>query len=164
MTIDYRGEVTCGCGKPGCIESLAAGPALARAAQKVVTADPKGSASLLKFADGDVDSITGEIVIRAARSGDATAVRILQDTIGYLAVWIGNMIDLLEPDVIVVGGGMGAALKPWLADIQRESLRWTINRRAKEIPLVPAHYGADAGLAGSAALWLQGNSAHPATK
>jgi len=82
----------------------------------------------------------------------------------YLGVWIGNMIDLLEPDVIVVGGGMGAALKPWLDDVKQSSLRWTINRRADQIPLMAAHYGADAGLAGSAALWLQPEAAHPAAK
>lgn len=164
MTIDYRGEICCGCGKPGCIESLAAGPALARAGQKLIAADPKGSASLLKFAGGDAASITGEIVIRAAHSGDAAASRLLKDTILHLGVWIGNMIDLLEPDAIVVGGGMGAALQPWLEEIKRDAVRWTINGRAGEIPLVPAHYGADAGLAGSAALWLQGNSAHPATR
>src|SRR5262249_2910140 len=157
-------ETTCGCGKPGCIESLAAGPALARAAQKIAAADSKGSASLLRFAGGDIASITGEVVIRAAQAGATAATSILKDTISHLGVWIGNMIDLLEPDVIVVGGGMGAALAPWLEEIKRESVRWTINGRANEIPLVPAHYGADAGLAGSAALWLQGNSAHPATK
>jgi len=164
MTIDYRGEPICGCGKPGCIESLAAGPALVRSAQKRVAADKNGASSFMKFVGGDPAAITGESVIRAAQAGEPIAVQVLKDTIGYLGVWIGNMIDLLEPDVIVVGGGMGAAMKPWLSDIQRESLRWTINRRAQEIPLVPAHYGADAGLAGSAALWLQADAAHPATK
>jgi glucokinase len=164
MTIDYRGEVMCGCGKPGCIESLAAGPALARRAQKLVDADPKAAASLLRFADGNAAAITGEIVIRAAQAGDAIACRLINDTVIYLGVWIGNMIDLMEPDVIVVGGGMGSALKPWLDDIKKASLRWTINRRANEIPLLAAQYGADAGLAGSAALWLQANSTQAATK
>jgi glucokinase len=164
MTIDYRGEIACGCGKPGCIESLAAGPALARAAQKLVADDPKAGASLLKLADGKVTSVTGETVIRAAQAGDPLAVGLLGETVTYLGVWIGNMIDLMEPDVIVMGGGMGAALKPWLGDIQTASSRWTINRRASEIPLVAAHYGADAGLAGSAALWLQAGATRSATK
>lgn len=164
MTIDYRGEVVCGCGKAGCIESLAAGPALARRAQKMVAADPKAAASLLEFSDGNASAITGEVVIRAAQAGDPIGVRLIHDTVMYLGVWIGNMIDLMEPDVIVVGGGMGSALKPWLEEIKNASLPWTINRRAKEIPFVAAHYGADAGLAGSAALWLQANSTQSATK
>jgi glucokinase len=118
----------------------------------------------LKLADGKVTSVTGETVIRSAQAGDPLAVGLLGKTVTYLGVWIGNMIDLMEPDVIVMGGGMGAALKPWLGDIQTASSRWTINRRASEIPLVAAHYGADAGLAGSAALWLQAGATRSATK
>ena len=164
MTIDYRGEAICGCGKPGCIESLAAGPALARRAHSLIAENPNSAASFLKFANGDDQAITAEVVIRAAQAGDPLALRLIKVTVMYLGVWIGNMIDLIEPDVIVVGGGMGAALKPWLDDVKQASLRWTINRRADQIPLVAAHYGADAGLAGSAALWLQADAAHPAAK
>jgi glucokinase len=70
------------------------------------------------------------------------------------AVWLGNTIDMLEPEVIVIGGGVGAAIQGLFPSIQSQAAIWSINSLAGEIPLVPAKYGADAGIVGSAALWL----------
>ena len=69
-----------------------------------------------------------------------------------LAVWLGNIIDLLEPDVIIVGGGVAAVLQPFFSDIKSRLPQWSVNSRCLEIPLVPAHYGANSGIAGGAAL------------
>jgi glucokinase len=156
MTIDFRGPVLCGCGKPGCIEGIASGPAIANAARKAACADPQRARLLLDLAHGDIGSITTEVVLDAVHQKDPLATETLQQTFLALGVWIGNMIDLVEPDVIVFGGGVGTGIARWLDDVAREACRWTINSRASEIRFLPAKYGADAGLAGSAALWLKG--------
>jgi glucokinase len=72
-----------------------------------------------------------------------------------LSVFLGNIIDLLEPDVIVVGGGVAAVLKPFFDDIRNRIPDWCVNSRNREIPLVSAHYGASSGIAGGAALCRQ---------
>ena len=69
-----------------------------------------------------------------------------------LTVWLGTIVDLLEPDVMIVGGGVAAMLQPFFGEIHDQLPRWCVNSHSQEIPLVSAHYGADAGIAGGAAL------------
>ena len=107
---------------------------------------------ILEFAGGKLDRISSEMVGKAYAAGDSVAQEILRDTAFYLAVWLGNIIDLLEPDVIIIGGGAGAMLRPFFAEIQERLPSWCVNSQCQEIPLLPAHYGADAGIAGGAAL------------
>ena len=89
---------------------------------------------------------------KAFAAGDPLARKILQETVELLAPWLGNVVDLLDPDVLVIGGGVAAMLKPFFADLKQLLPRWCVNPRVAEIPLVMAHYGADAGIAGGAAL------------
>jgi len=84
--------------------------------------------------------------------GDAVARETLLETVDLLALWLGNMVDLLEPDVMVMGGGVAAMLQPLFEEIRERLPRYCINSRCGEIPLVMARYGADAGIAGGAAL------------
>ena len=91
ITIDYRGP-RCGCGKLGCIETLASGPAIARRASELIAAG-RGSA-ILEQAGGHLDRITGEMVGRAYAAGDLLAKEVLQDTAMFLTVWLGNIVDL----------------------------------------------------------------------
>ena len=76
----------------------------------------------------------------------------MEETSFLLTVWLGNIVDLLEPECIVVGGGLAELMSSFFADISKNLPRWAINQRAGEIPLVMARYGADAGIAGAAAL------------
>jgi glucokinase len=88
-------------------------------------------------------------------AGDPLAKEILGETVELLAVWLGNIVDVLDPDVIVMGGGVAAMLNPLFDRIKTLLPRWCVNPRAAEIPLLMAHYGADAGIAGGAALCAQ---------
>jgi glucokinase len=155
MCIDYRGPKYCACGKRGCVEGLVSGTGIARRARERATADPTLGAKLVELAGGNVDGITGETIGQAWREGDPLATQILQDTADILAVWLGNVIDLLEPEVVVIGGGVSELIHDWLEHVRTEVCRWSINGRAQEIPIVTAKYGADAGIAGAAALSLQ---------
>jgi glucokinase len=154
VTIDYRGPV-CSCGKRGCIEVLAAGPAIAMRARAHVAAEPARGAVLLGLALGKTEAVTSEMVSKAYAAGDGLAREILHETAELLAVWLGNIVDLFDPDVLVVGGGAAAMLNPFFGEIKRLLPGWCVNPRASEIPLLLAHYGADAGIAGGAALFSQ---------
>jgi glucokinase len=151
VSIDYRGPV-CGCGKRGCIEALAAGPAIAARARSKLGAEPSRRSSILDLAQGNLAAVTSDMVGRAYAAGDPLAEEILHETVEFLAAWLGNIVDMLDPDVIVMGGGVAAMLKPFFDEIKQRLPRWCVNPRAAEIPLLMAHYGADAGIAGGAAL------------
>jgi glucokinase len=151
VSIDYRGPV-CNCGKRGCIEVLASGPAIGARARAKLEAEPSRASKLHEFAQGNVSSVTSETVGRAYAAEDAMAREILDETAHLLTCWLGNIVDLLDPDVIVMGGGVAAMLRPFFAEISETLPKWCVNPRAREIPLLMAHYGADAGIAGGAAL------------
>jgi glucokinase len=150
QSIDYHGPI-CSCGKRGCIEVLAAGPAIgARARAKLEAGSIRSS--ILELAKGNLSAVTSELVGQAYAAGDPLARDILQETVETLTPWLGNIVDLLDPDVLVMGGGVAAMLKPFFDEIKNHLPSWCVNPRASEIPLLMAHYGADAGIAGGAAL------------
>ncbi|MGB6675396.1 MAG: ROK family protein [Terriglobales bacterium] len=151
MSIDYNGP-RCGCGKPGCIEILAAGPAIARRARAKLAADQSSGSKILDRAKGNIDAVTSEMVGHAYAAGDPLAKEILQETVKLLALWLSNIVDLLEPDVMIIGGGVAAMLNPFFGDLSKWLVEYCVNSRSQEIPLLKAYYGADAGIAGGAAL------------
>ena len=151
VSIDYRGPV-CHCGKLGCIEILAAGPAIGARARTKIISDPQQSSAISELVEGRIEQITSEHVAKAYAMGDPLAKEVLLDTVAVLTPWLGNIVDILDPDVIVMGGGVAAMLKPFFGEIAALLPRWCVNPRASEIPLLMAHYGADAGIAGGAAL------------
>jgi glucokinase len=149
MSIDYKGP-RCACGKPGCIEILASGPAIARRARAKL--ESGRASSLLDLAGGNLDRLTSKMVGQAVAAGDAVASEVLQETVELLSFWFGNIVDLLEPDVMIVGGGVSAMLQPYLGQIHDRMQACSVNQRCHEIPLVLARYGEDSGVAGGAAL------------
>ena len=156
MSIDFRGDVNCNCGKPGCIESIAAGPGIARRARVKVASNVKKGRALLNLAKGDVSAITSECVGRGWKSGDPISTSILQETATALSAWFGNIIDLLDPEIVVVGGGLGELISNFFGDIRAQLPKYCINQRCSRIPLKLARYGPDSGIAGGAALCLRG--------
>src|SRR5579859_1556581 len=156
VTIDYNGP-KCGCGKRGCIEALCSGPAIARrATERLVesqrTVSLGAESKMVALAGGHVDDVTAEIVAEAFRQGDALAIDVLRDTADFLAIWAGNVIDLLEPDVFIFGGGVAQLMSSFFSRIREKLLDWCVNQRSAEMPILLAKYGSDAGIAGAAAL------------
>jgi glucokinase len=148
MTIDFLGP-KCPCGKRGCIEALASGPNIVRMAQGRLAGAVESR--ILRLA-GSLDQVRCEHVGQAFREGDTVATEVLTATAQMLTVWLGNIVDLLEPDVMVVGGGVAELMSSFFASISKNLPDWAINQRASEIPLVMARYGADAGIAGAGAI------------
>jgi glucokinase len=158
VTIDYRGGKYCNCGKPGCVEPLVSGTGIARRAREKARAAGSVAKPLIELAGGNIDNITGEIVGKSWRAGDPLATEILEETADILAVWLGNIIDLLEPEVIVIGGGVSELMEGWFDHVRHQVPQWSVNQRANEIPIIIAKYRSDAGIAGAAALCLQATS------
>jgi glucokinase len=149
MGVDAHGPL-CPCGKHGCIEVLASGPAIARRAREKLAHHPESV--LLDMAGGNLLGVTGEMVAKAYAAGDAVAKETLQETLDLLAYWLGNIVDLLEPDIIVIGGGVSTMLAPFLDEIRGRWKGACLNPYPQDIPVVLAHYKEDAGIAGAAAL------------
>jgi glucokinase len=153
MVVNFNGP-KCSCGKSGCIETFAAGPAIARRAQEAIQASPLEGKGLLETVGGDLSEIRSETVAHAWESGDPLATKILEETVDTLAIWFGNIIDLIEPDVIVVGGGISGLIAKWFPRLREQTALWCNNPHCHEISFVEAKYGADSGIAGAAAVCL----------
>ncbi len=152
VTIDYSGP-RCGCGKRGCIEALCSGPAIAQRARARLAEASHETSLMLALVGGTPEHVRAETVADAFYQGDSLAAEVLRATADLLTVWLGNVIDLLEPDVIIFGGGIAGVMSAYFGHIREELPRWSINQRCAEIPLLVGKYGSDAGIAGAAALY-----------
>ncbi len=153
MTIDVHGPL-CGCGKRGCIEMYSSGTAVARNARAAMASSRNRARKILRLAGGAIENVTGETVSAAARAGDALANELLEAAADSLGIWFGGIIDLLEPEMIVVGGGFGRVMMGYERRIRNLLKIWAINPNRKSVKIVNAHFQAQSALVGAAALWL----------
>lgn len=155
VSIDYRSPFRCGCGTLGCIEALAAGPGMARRARVFLEQEHSMPSLLRDATHGHLGQITPEMIAKAVRAGDHVAKLILDETGFYLGVWLAGMITLLDPEAIVIGGGVARIGKPLFDKIRETIPQYTINRRfAAKTPLLPAKLQKNVGVFGAAALLL----------
>lgn len=153
VCVDYRSPYRCGCGTLGCIEALASGPAMVRRAL-VELEQQHAVASTLRPAAAS-GTLSPEIIAEAARKGDAIARTVLDETGFYLGVWLGGMISLLDPEAVVIGGGVARIGRPLFSKISSTIARYTINPKiAAQIPLLPAKLRQNVGVYGAAGLFL----------
>jgi glucokinase len=147
------GGPLCGCGNRGCWEQVASGLAIARAGGRAVTDDP-GSA-IARLAAGDPRRATGSLVTAAAREGDEVAVAILARVGRRLGEGVAGLVNVLDPEIVVIGGGVGETGDLLFRPL-RESFLATVEGAdvRPEVPIVPAHLGNDAGAIGAALLAL----------
>lgn len=143
----------CGCGLRGCWERYASGTALVHEARELASVSPVQGARLLELAGGDAEAITGLHVTQAAREGDAAAIEVF-DTVGrWLGHGIADMVAALDPEVIVLAGGVSEAGELLRAPAQRTFEK---NLTAKAFRVVPqirlATLGNAAGMVGAADL------------
>jgi|FaiFalDrversion3_1042247.scaffolds.fasta_scaffold01143_2 glucokinase len=147
LTVDPLGPL-CPCGRRGHLEGIAAGRAIARAAREALG---RGEPSVL----GGQPEITARMVAEAARNGDALARRVLERAAGMMGLAVGSMLNLLNPEVVVIGGGVA---RSW--DLVEGPLVEAARRSAFAVPfqaarIVPGALGDDAGLVGAAYIALQ---------
>ncbi|MEO8423295.1 MAG: ROK family protein [Actinomycetota bacterium] len=144
----------CGCGNRGCWEQLASGQAVTRAGRAAVQ---KGAeTALVELTAGDQNRVTGPMVTHAARDGDAVSIAILADVGHWLGVGIGGLVNILDPEIVVMAGGVVEA-GDLLLDPARAAYRETVEaaEMRPDVPLVMAAFGNHAGVVGAAALVLE---------
>ncbi|MFC1860094.1 ROK family protein [Chloroflexota bacterium] len=152
MTIDVNGP-RCECGNNGCLEMLASGTAIAREAVKRIR-QGEGS-SLIEMVEGKIENITAEKVSMAAKDGDVLASEIIMTAATYLGVGIANLVNIFNPEMIIIGGGVAK-----MGDLLLNPARRVIKERAFQLPaqtvqIVTAQLGNDAGLVGAAVFAFQ---------
>ncbi len=145
----------CGCGQPGHLEALASGPSIARRARERLAAG--ASSTIGQYREGGND-VTGKSVTDAARHGDKLALELLREAATYIGLGLVNLIHILEPQRILLGGGVSQA-----GELLFETVRQTVHDRVmspvyKGVEIQPAALGADVGLMGAVALVLEQSS------
>lgn len=129
----------------GAFEGKNAGPGIARRAAAALAAGPTGRSSL------SVPAPSARDVVAAAAAGDVIAGRVIAETVDSLALALGNISCVLNPQRIIIGGAVGLGLAPWHAALQERLVG-----RVPHVPeIVPAALGVDAGLYGALALALE---------
>jgi len=148
MVVDPNGP-PCPCGRRGCWERYASGSGLGRMGREA--AEAGRSPRLVELAGGDPEAVRGEHVTTAAAEGDEGALGVCRDFGWWAALGIANLIDLLDPEIVVIGGGLVDAgellLRPIRDAIGSQVLSWA---HRPDVPVVPATLGADAGAIGAA--------------
>jgi len=136
----------CGCGNRGCLEAIAAGAAIGRRAEAVL----KGNT----FGDTLSKPITAATVADAARTGNEAAIRIMEEAATALARGIAMCVNVLNPKLVVIGGGVARSLDLVLNRMQSIVAERVIGAENKMVPLVPSQLGYNASLLGAAAITL----------
>ena len=149
IKLQMHDGLICGCGDTGCFEAYASGPAIVAMAKDYVRG---GKSAKLGEIAGSTAAITPAIVCQAALEGDVVAKRIFTRMGEYLGIGLASVVNLLNPEKIVVGGGVADA-----GDLLLEPLRKTLIERAMPIQgsavkVVPAQLGNTAGIIGSSLL------------
>jgi glucokinase len=143
----------CACGNRGCWEQYASGNALGHTAREVAQNSPAAAADLLDRVGGDADRLTGEVVATAARAGDPLANELICEVGAWLGQGIADLSAVLDPEVVVIGGGVSVLGEMVLAPARERLERALPGRGFRPGPrVVAAQLGAQAGLVGAADL------------
>ena len=143
----------CACGNRGCWEQYASGTALGHTAREVADHSPAAAADLLDRVGGDATRITGEVVAQAAADGDPLAVELLCEVGAWLGQGIADLSAVLDPDIVVIGGGVSVLGETVLTPARERLERALPGRGFRPGPRVlAAELGAHAGLVGAADL------------
>jgi predicted NBD/HSP70 family sugar kinase len=152
ITFDKDSDAQCECGNFGCLEALASGNAIAKAARKELE---NGAASdLLKACDGDPSRLTAEMVVQSAKRGDGVAWKVFDLAAEYIGVGIAGLINLYNPEAVFIGGGVAQA-----GDILFDRVRRTVQTRALKktagaVLILPATFGLKSAVMGAVSLIL----------
>ncbi len=149
LTVNPDG-LPCNCGSFGCLEAYAAGPAIVVRAQKAVRTGAK--TALIQMTDNRPEDITVPLIARAASEGDPLAWQVMQETGRYLGAGLAGLVNVLNPERIVIGGGVAQAGDSLLKPIERTVRARAMPAATEALQIVPAQLGEDAGVIGAAAL------------
>jgi glucokinase len=153
MTISHNGR-RCNCGGIGCLETYASAPAMVKDAKRLLRRDKKSI--IHKLIDGDLERVTTKVIFHAEKRGDVLAAQIVNQACAYLGAGIASAVNLLNPEVVVIGGGVSQGGISFIRRIEIE----VIGRAypyTRNLNVVRAKLGNDAGFIGAAMLCAQAN-------
>ena len=133
----------CGCGQYGCLEALCSGPSIARRAQEAIAEQPH--TKILTLADGQIDRVRSEHVLQAARDGDALAIALVEETAYYMGWGIANLVNILNPQIVLLGTIAVAAGDLLLDPIRRTVTEMAMQRPLESVKIMPAELGDSIG-------------------
>lgn len=149
MILELDGE-PCTCGNKGCLERYCSATAIIRMAREQLERHP--DTLILTMAEGDPGKINAKIVIDAAREADPVAVKVFRRYVSYLSQAIANIINMLDPEMIVLGGGVSKAGPFLLNAVRREVPSYLLYKTMPYSQIELARLGPDAGIIGAAML------------
>lgn len=152
ITMEKDGPL-CDCGNRGCLEVLASGNALAGQAQRLIIQGE--NTTMLDLAGGNVENVDAKIVFDAAKAGDAIAKILVDTAVEYIGIGLANYINLLDPDMIVLAGGVTQA-----GEILTDGIKKVVKERqmrfaGRKVKLRTAKLGDDGTAIGAASLILK---------
>jgi glucokinase-like ROK family protein len=153
ITLAKDSTIQCECGNYGCLEALASGHAIAKAAQ--VELNSGGKSLLRDLCNGQVGLITAEMVAAAAKQGDLVAWEIFDRAMEYLGVGIASLVNLFTPEVVIIGGGVSQAGEILFDRVRRTVLARSMNKISEGLLIKPATFGAKAAVMGAVSLILK---------
>jgi glucokinase len=155
ITSIAEGGAPCNCGKSGCLETIASATGIVRLAVKELKkVDAQGALSVIFRQAGQV---TAKDIFDAAREGDEIASKVIEDVSFHLGLALANIANILNPEKIVLGGGVSKAGSVLLDPIKERFLQYSFPRVAKSTEISLATLGNDAGVIGAA--WIAKNKA-----
>jgi predicted NBD/HSP70 family sugar kinase len=150
-TIDTEGR-RCKCGNYGCLEAYASGPNIAMRAIEALEA---GAESRLPgYVDGDLNRVTAQTVYQAAYDGDELALEVVNDTARFLGAGIANLLNVFNPEVVVICGGVTLAGDHLFVPLRREVARRAFRPAVNACRIVPCELVGTAGVYGAAKAFL----------
>jgi len=148
VTVDERGPLCC-CGSNGCLEAMASGGAVIQAIRNAIE---KGVDSRVRtLSGGNLERVTIESIGQAAVDNDSLAFRILNDAFSHIGVVLADIVNLLNPSVIILGGAVVRAVPELLLDTLRRVLKQrAMEKSAHEVELKTSALGGEGGAIGAA--------------
>jgi len=136
----------CACGRRGCLETVASGRAMLARARELAAAHPESLLNKLSS-----NGMSGEIVAQALEAGDAVALSLVEEVGRYLGSAVAILVNILNPQRVVIGGKVATLGEPLLASIRRTVQEQALHLLATEVEIVPSSLGADVSILGAVA-------------
>lgn len=153
ISTDYYADVRCNCKAPGCIESIASGSAISNKATELIKCCNIVDSKIGSFKNNP-ENITTKDIAGFARQGDELSIKLIEEAAFNIGAWLGGMINLLDPDMIVIGGGVASIGDIFFNKVRETALDYTYNPNAQETPIMKAMLEKDVGVFGAASLFM----------
>ena len=148
-TLDIDGPV-CTCGNRGCLMAMASGIGITNIAKREVK---KGKATLIgKMVGNDIDKLTARVIKEAASRGDEFSRQLIERAVTSFGVGLANLIEIFDPEMIVIGGGLSQIKEDFLDCVRKIAARRIPKQLGNAVKIVRSSLGGDAGIIGAALL------------